>query len=58
VRFLIRRERGSLSDLVLQSGPPGRELAAYIPDDIVWRQLNYGQGEGQAGIDGREWGFY
>jgi len=25
---------------------------------MEWRQLNYGQGEGQVLIDGCEWGFY
>lgn len=42
----------------VQLGPEGRELACYVPDGIQWRQLNYGQGEGQVDIDGREWGFY
>ena len=39
-------------------GPPGHELACYVPDGVSWRQVNYGQGEGQVDIDGREWGFY
>lgn len=39
-------------------GPPGRELAWWLPDTVKWSQLNYGQGEGQVDIDGCEWGFY
>ena len=39
-------------------GPRGSELEGYIPADTVWKQLNYGQGEGQVEIGGCEWGFY
>jgi hypothetical protein len=38
--------------------PRGRELACYVPEGLEWRQINYGQGEGQVGVGGREWGFY
>lgn len=40
------------------AGPYGRELACYIPDELTWKQLNYGQCEGQVEIDGNEWGLY
>lgn len=40
------------------SGPQGSELAGYIPAGTAWKQLNYGQGEGQVEIGGCEWGFY
>ena len=56
MRFLIRPTTGALPDLPL--GPPGRELGCYLPPDVEWRQVNYGQGEGQVLIAGREWGFY
>jgi hypothetical protein len=56
MRFLIRTFSGSLPDLPL--GPRGRELGCYLPADIEWRQVNYGQGEGQVEVAGREWGFY
>jgi len=39
-------------------GEQGRELSCFIPEGMSWRQLNYGQGEGQVEIDGNEWGFY
>jgi hypothetical protein len=26
--------------------------------DVAWRQINYGQGEGQVDVAGREWGIY
>ena len=56
MRFLIRPIGGSLPDISL--GPQGRELGCYLPADIEWRQLNYGQGEGQVTVAGREWGVY
>ncbi len=56
MRFLIRSRGGSLPDRSL--GPTGRELACYLPPEVKWRQVNYGQGEGQVEVDGREWGFY
>jgi len=39
-------------------GPPGSELAGYIPAGTQWKQLNYGQGEGQVEMAGCEWGLY
>jgi hypothetical protein len=33
-------------------------LSGYIPTGVEWRQLNYGQGEGQVEISGCEWGIY
>lgn len=54
--FVIRFEGGALPEYVV--GPPGRELSCYIPDDLPWKQINFGQGEGQADIAGNEWGFY
>jgi hypothetical protein len=29
-----------------------------MPANVEWRQLNYGQGEGQVEIGGCEWGIY
>jgi hypothetical protein len=56
MRFLIRFEGGRLPEYKL--GPAGRELACYIPESVEWRQVNYGQSEGQVDVGGREWGFY
>jgi hypothetical protein len=42
----------------LALGSRGEELSCYIPADVRWQQLNYGQWEGQVEIDGCEWGFY
>jgi hypothetical protein len=39
-------------------GPRGRELRCFIPDELPWVQLNYGQGEGQVMINNCQWGFY
>ena len=54
--FLIRFTDGACANLPI--GPRGSELLCYIPPGTHWRQINYGQGEGQVEIDGREWGFY
>ena len=54
--FEIASVEGSLPEQTL--GPRGRELEHFIPKGVTWRQLNYGQGEGQVEIDGCEWGFY
>ena len=56
MRFVIRLLEGPLPYPPL--GPRGRELACYIPPGVEWRQLNYGQGEGQVEVGGCEWGFY
>jgi hypothetical protein len=56
MRFRIRPVGGQLPDIPL--GPPGRELGCYLPTSVAWRQLNYGQGEGQVEVEGREWGLY
>jgi hypothetical protein len=56
MRFLIRSVGGPLPDIPL--GPPGLELGCYLPAGIEWRQLNYGQGEGQFEVAGLEWGIY
>lgn len=56
MRFDIIGKDSSVSEP--PNGPQGRELSYFIPDDIEWQQLNYGQGEGQARIFGCEWGFY
>jgi hypothetical protein len=42
----------------IRLGPEGRELACYVPPGLAWRQLNWGQAEGQVEINGCEWGFY
>ena len=54
--FRLREENGFLPDLVY--GDRGRELRCFIPIEYSWKQLNYGQGEGQVLINGSEWGFY
>lgn len=56
MQFLIRLAAKSWSDKPL--GSPGRELECYLPSGVEWRQINYGQGEGQVVVGGREWGFY
>ena len=56
MQFVIRVVAGSFPYPDL--GPGGSELAGYIPAEIPWKQLNYGQGEGQVEIDHCEWGFY
>jgi hypothetical protein len=44
--------------LRIRLGPQGSELSCYVPSGVPWKQINYGQSEGQVEIDGREWGFY
>jgi len=39
-------------------GCVGEELKCFIPDDCQWKQISYGQGEGQVLIDNCVWGFY
>jgi hypothetical protein len=56
MRFVVRFDGGALPDY--RPGPSGRELACYVPDGENWQQVNFGQREGQALVDGREWGFY
>jgi hypothetical protein len=56
MQFVIRLKNASFRHPPL--GPPGRELASYIPPGVEWKQLNYGQGEGQVEVSGCEWGFY
>src|SRR4051812_42363308 len=54
--FRIRFHTGERP--VFEFGPRGAELGCYIPAGTSWVQRNYGQGEGQVEINGREWGFY
>src|SRR5262249_7259580 len=54
--FLVKVATGAFPYPTI--GPPGKELQGYIPDGVKWKQLNYGQREGQVEIDGREWGIY
>jgi hypothetical protein len=54
--FVIRFQNHTVPDFEL--GPRGQELSCYVPDGCQWRQINYGQGEGQVEIDGRRWSFY
>jgi hypothetical protein len=56
MRFLIRFKGGKIPRFSL--GPPGRQLGCYIPWDMEWQQLNYGQGEGEVEVAGCGWGFY
>src|SRR4051812_46333282 len=56
MRFVIRPVDGPFRYPNL--GVRGRELSGYIPPGVEWRQINYGQGEGQIEIAGCEWGFY
>ncbi len=56
MRFVIRLRNAPFRHPTL--GPPGRELASYIPPGVKWKQLNYGQGEGQVEVSSCEWGFY
>ena len=56
MRFEIRERNGNIPDLT--SGERGRELSCFVPGSYSWKQVNYGQGEGQVEIDSREWGFY
>lgn len=54
--FVVYFEGGTLPQYAC--GPVGRELSCYIPDGLSWKQINFGQGEGQVEIGGNEWGFY
>jgi|CXWL01.1.fsa_nt_gi hypothetical protein len=59
MRFAIQAINGEIPALKYgPSNPARRELECFVPDFCDWRQLNYGQGEGQVEIEGREWGFY
>jgi hypothetical protein len=55
MRLIIRFDGGKLPNVSI--GSRGRELSCYVPDDLTWRQIAYGQGEGAVEIDGREWQF-
>ena len=52
----LRELNGFVPDL--DYGNAGNELSCFIPDGFEWKQVNYGQGEGQVMINGCEWGFY
>lgn len=54
--FVIKFDSGKSLDIRL--GPQGSELSCYVPSGVSWKQINYGQSEGQVEIEGREWGFY
>jgi hypothetical protein len=56
MRFDLREVSGYFPEL--EYGDQGNELSCFIPDKISWKQVNYGQGEGQARIESCEWGFY
>jgi hypothetical protein len=56
LKFAIQKVDRDFATVPL--GPSGQELAGFIPAGRTWRQLNYGQGEGQVEVDGCEWGFY
>jgi len=56
MRFDLKEADGYLPDLIY--GEQGNELSCFLPDDVKWEQVNYGQGEGQVMIDSCEWGFY
>jgi len=56
MHFHIAADRQNFPTLIY--GQAGRELSAFIPDSVIWSQLNYGQGEGQVLYLGCEWGFY
>jgi hypothetical protein len=56
MQFEIKERSGYLPEL--QYGCTGYELSCFIPDSYEWKQINYGQGEGQVLIDFCEWGFY
>ncbi len=56
IEFELLVEDGERIDIVF--GPPGKELACFVPDGMEWKQINYGQGEGQININGNEWGIY
>ncbi len=42
----------------VEYGTRGSELECFVPPGYKWRQLNFGQGEGQIRALGCEWGFY
>jgi len=56
MRFEIIPVEGSFPEI--RYGPQGRELSGFLPENVHWHPLNYGQGEGQVMIEGCEWGFY
>ncbi len=54
--FVIKFDQSRSLDI--RRGPQGFELSCYVPAGVSWKQINYGQSEGQVEIEGREWGFY
>lgn len=56
MKYIVRVAGESFPQL--EYGPSGSELSCFIPTGTTWKQLNYGQGEGQVEISGCEWGFY
>jgi hypothetical protein len=58
VKFVIMPTGAPFPKLELGTLDRGGALACFIPAGIEWKQINYGQGEGQVEIGGCEWGFY
>ena len=56
MRFVIKVQGEPFP--IPEMGTQGAELSGYIPSNTSWKQINYGQGEGQVEIGGCEWGFY
>lgn len=56
MRFELRTDVSNIDKI--EYGKKGSELECFIPAEYEWKQLNFGQGEGQVLVDGCEWGFY
>ncbi len=56
MQFEIKERNNFVPDL--EYGGTDSELSCFVPDFYEWKQINYGQGEGQVLISGCEWGFY
>ena len=49
--FVIKFDSSEL--LGVRLGPQGSELSCYVPWGVAWKQINYGQFEGQVEVEGR-----
>ena len=57
MRVIVQTKQGEFPDLTY--GGLGAELSCFVPENYEWRQISYGQGEGEVEISGcGQWGFF